>query len=42
MTREATAVLREIAAKQRGFAAFEAQQALDRWAEGDWHLDEQP
>jgi hypothetical protein len=37
-TREATRVLTEVA-KGKGLAAFEASQALQRWKEGDWHLD---
>lgn len=37
--KEATKVLKEIA-KGDDFDAFASQQALDRWREGDWHLDE--
>ncbi len=36
--KEATEVLQE-AAKQPGFVGFGASQALQRWEEGDWHLD---
>jgi hypothetical protein len=37
-TKEAKRVLKE-AAKGKGLSAFGAGQALERWAEGDWHLD---
>ncbi|QRK13887.1 DUF2019 domain-containing protein [Archangium violaceum] len=37
-TTEAKAVLQEIA-KGEGLAAFEASEALKRWAEGTWALD---
>lgn len=37
-TAEAKAVLQEIA-KGEGLAAFEASEALKRWAEGTWALD---
>jgi Fic family protein len=37
-TGKAKRVLREVA-KGEGLAAFGAAQALDRWKEGDWHLD---
>jgi hypothetical protein len=37
-TREAKRVLKEVA-KGEGLAAFGASQALQRWKEGDWHLD---
>jgi hypothetical protein len=35
---EATAVLKR-EAKGKGLTAFEAEQALERWAEGAWELD---
>jgi hypothetical protein len=38
-TEEATRVLREVARGQ-GLAAFGASEALLRWEEGDWHLDD--
>jgi hypothetical protein len=38
-TEEAKRVLREVA-QGTGLAAFEASEALQRWEEGDWHLDE--
>lgn len=41
-TKEAMAVLQEVAAKKNGLIAFEAQQALLRWEEGTWKLDELP
>ncbi len=34
----ALAVLRE-ESKGKGLASFEAEQAIRRWEEGDWHLD---
>jgi hypothetical protein len=37
-TKEAKLVLKE-AAQGEGLSAFGASQALQRWAEGDWHLD---
>jgi hypothetical protein len=37
-TKEAKRVLREVA-KGEGLTAFEASEALQRWREGDWHLD---
>jgi len=37
-TEEAMAVLR-VAAGGEGLVSFEAQQALQRWAEGSWSLD---
>lgn len=37
-TQEAKDVLREVA-RGRGLAAFGAQQALQRWEEGEWNLD---
>jgi hypothetical protein len=38
-TDDAKRVLQELA-KGTGLAAFEASQALQRWEEGDWHLDD--
>lgn len=38
-TKEAQDVLKNIA-QNSGLIGFEAKQALDRWQEGDWHLDE--
>ncbi len=38
-TQQAQTVLQRIA-KEPGIIGFEAQQALQRWKEGDWHLDE--
>lgn len=38
-TDEAVQVLERIARK-KGLVGFQAQQALERWREGDWHLDE--
>ncbi|HRX83839.1 MAG TPA: DUF2019 domain-containing protein [Phycisphaerae bacterium] len=37
-TQEAAQVLQEVATGE-GLAAFGASEALERWAEGDWHLD---
>ncbi len=38
-TREATRVLEDLS-RDRGLLGFQAQQSLERWREGDWHLDE--
>lgn len=38
-TGEATRVLEDLS-RDRGLLGFQAQQALERWREGDWHLDE--
>ncbi|MCH8881178.1 MAG: DUF2019 domain-containing protein [Planctomycetes bacterium] len=37
-TRDAKRVLKEVA-QGEGLAAFGASEALQRWKEGDWHLD---
>ena len=38
-TEEALAVLREVA-QRPGLIGFEASEAIKRWEEGEWHLDE--
>jgi hypothetical protein len=38
-TQESLAVLRTEAATGQGLASFEASEAIQRWEEGDWHLD---
>jgi hypothetical protein len=37
---EAKRVLEEVAKHGQGIAAFGASQCLERWKEGDWHLDD--
>ncbi len=38
-TNESMRVLREVATSGKGLAAFGAEQAIQRWEEGDWNLD---
>ena len=38
-TKEALEVLQQVAASGEGLAAFGAEQAIQRWEEGDWRLD---